>query len=58
MNYTVENIGAERVLFGTAMPGCCGSNIGQILGADLTQEQRELIFWKNAKKLLDPNFRL
>ena len=58
MNYTVENIGAERVLFGTDMPGCCGSNIGQILGADLTQEQRELIFWKNAKILLDPNFRL
>lgn len=58
MNYTIENIGAERVLFGTDMPGCCGSNIGQILGADLTDEQRELIFHKNARKLLDTNFRL
>lgn len=58
MNYTVQNVGAERVLFGTDMPSCCGSNIGQILGADLTDEQRELIFHKNARKLLDTNFRL
>lgn len=58
MNYTVEAIGAERVLFGTDMPGCCASNIGQILGADLTDEQRDMIFCKNAQKLLDPNFRL
>lgn len=58
LNYTVEQIGAERILFGTDMTGTCGSNIGQVLGADLTDEQRELIFWKNAKKLLDRNFRL
>lgn len=58
MNYAVEYVGADRILFGTDMPGCCASNIGQILGADLTDEQRELIFWKNAKKLVDRNFRL
>lgn len=58
LNYTVEALGAERILFGTDMPGCCASNIGQVLGADLTEEQRELIFYKNAQKLLDRNFRL
>lgn len=58
LNYTVEQIGAERVLFGTDMPGGCGSNIGQVLGAELTDAQRDLIFYKNAQKLLDRNFRL
>ena len=58
LNYTVEQIGVERILFGTDQTGSCGSNIGQVLGADLTQEQRELIFYKNAQKLLDRNFRL
>ncbi len=58
LNYAVESLGAERILFGTDMPGSCGPNIGQVLGADLTDEQRELIFWKNAQKLLDRNFRL
>ena len=58
MNYTLENLGPERVLFGTDMPGCCASNIGQILGADLTDAQRELLFYKNAQKLLDTSFRL
>lgn len=58
LNYTIERIGAERILLGTDMPGCCASNIGQVLGADLTQAQRELIFYKNAQKLLNRNFRL
>lgn len=58
LNYTVEQIGAERILFGTDQTGSCGSNIGQVLGADLTEEQRELIFYKNAQKLLDRNFKL
>lgn len=58
LNYTVEQIGAERILFGTDATGSCGSNIGQVLGADLTEAQRELIFYKNAQKLLDRNFRL
>ena len=58
LNYTVEQIGVDRILFGTDMTGCCAPNIGQVLGADLTQEQRELIFYKNAQKLLDKNYRL
>ena len=58
MDYAVELLGAERILFGTDMPVGCGANIGQIQEASLTEEQRELIFWKNAKRVLDRSFRL
>jgi len=58
INYTAERIGPERILFGTDLPVGCGGNIGQILEADLTDGQKELIFWKNAKKLLDRGYRL
>lgn len=56
LHYAVEYLGAERVLFGTdnAFLSC----IGQVNGANFTPEQRERIFWKNAKKLLDRSFRL
>lgn len=57
LDYAVENLGVERVLFGTDMPGPYITNLGQVLGADLTQEQRELILYKNARKLLDRSFR-
>jgi len=33
-------------------------NVGQILGADLTDEEREMIFSKNAQKILDRSYRL
>lgn len=56
LQYAVEFLGAERVLFGSdnAFLSC----IGQVMGAGFTPEQRERIFWKNAKKLLDRSFRL
>ncbi len=59
INYTVEQIGVERLLLGSDMPG--GPyliNVGQVLGADLSEEERDMIFYKNAKKLLDRSFRL
>lgn len=56
LNYALENLGAERILFGT--DNLYLPNIGQVLGADLTAGQRELIFFKNAQKLLDRSFRL
>jgi len=58
VNYAAEYIGAERILFGTDMPGSYLVNVGQVNGADLTEEQRDMIFYKNAKKLLDRNFKL
>lgn len=58
LDYTIENIGAERVLFGTDMCGPFLNNVGKVLHANLTEEERELIFYKNAVKILDTNFRL
>lgn len=56
MRYAVEQLGAERILFGT--DNAFLTNIGFVKGADLPQAQQELIFWKNAQKLLDRSFRL
>lgn len=56
LNYAVEQIGADRILFGT--DNLYPQNIGQVLGADLTDEQRNLIFYKNAQKILNTDFRL
>ena len=47
----VKELGHHRILFATdsSMEG----GVGKILSADLTPEQREDIFWRNARKLLD-----
>lgn len=57
LDYTVERIGAERILFGTDMCGPFLNNVGKVLHANITEEERELIFYKNALKLLDRNFK-
>lgn len=48
----VGAIGAERVLFGTDNSDLSFC-VGKILGADLSDEQREAIFWRNAAKLIE-----
>lgn len=59
LDYAVEALGAERILFGTDLPGASYiTNFAQVMGAELTEEQRQLIFYKNARKLLDRAFRL
>ncbi len=58
IDYTVENIGAERLLFGTDAPWFFVTNIGKVLGAKLTDEERNLVFYKNAQKIFDRNFKL
>ena len=58
LDYVVEQLGAERILFGTDMPGPYITNYAQVMGAELTETQRQLILHKNAKKLLDRAFRL
>lgn len=47
----VRELGHRRVLFATdqTMEGC----VGKILSADLSEEQREDIFWRNAWRLLE-----
>ena len=47
----VDMLGAERVLFATdmSMEGC----IGKIISAELTDEQFEMIWWKNMQGIRD-----
>jgi uncharacterized protein len=47
----VESVGTERVLFGTDNSDLSFCR-GKILGADLTGDQREAIFWRNADRLI------
>ena len=51
LEYTVKWVGAERVVFGTDMPGSYLVNEGQVWEADLTQEEKELIMYKNVARL-------
>ena len=47
----VQELGVERILFATDMT--MEGGVGKILGADLTQTQRERIFWQNFQAILD-----
>lgn len=51
IEYTVKWVGADRVVFGTDMPGSFLVNEGQVLEADITDEEKEMIMWKNTAKL-------
>lgn len=53
IDYTKKLIGAERILFGSDMPGASYlANIGQVEEADLTEEEKALVYYKNALHLL------
>lgn len=56
ITYAVEQLGEDRVVFGT--DNAFITNIGQVMGAPLTDTQRHKIFYKNALKLLDRDYRL
>ena len=48
-----EKAGSERLLFGSDLPWFATSHsIGCVLSADLTDEDRENIFWKNGDRIL------
>lgn len=51
--YTLEMLGAERVLFGSDMPGSFLVNLGQVEDLPLTADQKDLIYYKNALRLLN-----
>jgi len=55
IDYTKKQIGAQRILFGTDMPGPFLINQGLVEEADLTDEEREDIFFRNALRLFDRN---
>ena len=49
--YALEQLGAERILFGTDMPGSFVMSYGQILSAKLSPQQMQMICRENAQKL-------
>ncbi len=51
VGFGVEELGAERILFGTdgTMAGC----VGKVIEADITDEERKLIWWGNAERILN-----
>ncbi len=53
VEYAVRLLGVERIMFGTDVPGRdFSAQIGRILGANITDEQRRSIFHDNAHRLL------
>ncbi|PYI55833.1 amidohydrolase family protein [Paenibacillus flagellatus] len=52
LDYAVGQIGAERIVFGSDMPGCSFlTNYAQLQEAELTERQREDIAYNNAARL-------
>lgn len=49
--YALEQVGAQRILFGTDMPGSFAMSWGQVLAAGLTERERERILSGNARRL-------
>lgn len=49
--YALEQLGAERILFGTDMPGSFVMSYGQVLSAGLRPRQMQMICRDNAVKL-------
>ena len=51
IEYTVRHLGAERVLFGSDMPGVFEDCLGKAETSGITDGERELIYYKNACRL-------
>lgn len=59
IEYTLEILGENRVLFGTDLPGCSFAiPYGKVLEADVSDEVKEKILYKNTEKLFDKSFRM
>ena len=53
VEYAVAQLGAERVVFGSDVPGRgFGPQLGRVLGARISEQDRELILYGNAARLL------
>ncbi len=56
VEYAVEKLGAERLVYGSDAHGRgYESQLGRIYGADITEQARDLILWRNAARLLKIN---
>ena len=51
----VRELGAERIVFGSHLPSrSLGTEVGKIIGADISDDDRRLIFGENYRQLLKP----
>lgn len=54
----VRELGAERVIFGSDAGGrSIASQLGKVMGADISEAERKLILGENLKRLLTPILR-
>ncbi|MFK7695759.1 amidohydrolase family protein [Paenibacillus sp. HJGM_3] len=53
LDYAIGQIGAGRIVFGSDMNITYLVNVGQLEEAELTPEEKDLIYYKNALKLFD-----
>ena len=52
LEYAIREIGAERILFGSDAPGrSFAVQLGKVTGADISEEEKEMILWKNTERL-------
>ena len=51
INYTLDAVGEDRILFGTDMASGGRQCIAQVEEADLTQDQKDKIYYKNALRI-------
>lgn len=55
VEYAVRHLGAERILYGSDAYGRhYGTQLGRVKGASISEEEKELILWRNALRLLKP----
>ncbi len=53
LDYAIKHMSAERLLFGTDMPGSFENCFGQVEGADIGDEDKQKIYYGNAIKLFN-----
>ncbi len=58
LSYAIEELGVDRLLHGSDLPGNYLVNLGQVLDLDISEEDKDKILYKNTLKLFDTNFRL
>ena len=56
--YVIEQVGVDRILFGSDAPGNFIVNLGQVQELNLSKEDKDKILYKNTLHVFDPNFRL
>jgi hypothetical protein len=52
LEYAVQELGAERILFGSDAPGRgFAVQLGKVTGSNITKEVNDMILWKNTKRV-------